>query len=372
MGYGISSTHAKWLCLTVMLLLLVSAANAQSAVSLGSVQQEKEIHVEPLHEYETKILFFNIYGDADLHINLRVDAVEGWNVSIEPGLHNASYNVTGGLLFIQENLLVKASSPVYTSGEEYATINGVSGYVPVGVARIKVKPLQDAKPANLSVHATAVLASQETAVGVGMERTFEYSLVPDGEKTNKTSAEIISAAVSNLPIEFGYVNPGVSGSPAEENKGFPLKVSVKPETNTDTALWLRATDLTYGSQKIGAENVEYSNSSDGEKIALRNDYRWSGYADWKTTAGSEKTMDVYLWITIPKGQPPGFYTNTLFVGVNAKDATPSSAPALPAVFVETTAPAATPVVTATTPTPSFEFSLAAVVLILLYLMRRRR
>jgi|Deesub1362B_J571_1020462.scaffolds.fasta_scaffold02516_2 uncharacterized membrane protein len=138
--------------------------------------------------------------------------------------------------------------------------------------------------------------------------------------SNFTSGgEVIDVTLSCYTLDFGSVNPGTNYSPAD---CFPLVVIIENTTNVETNLTIKGTDMVHNtdpSYAIAVGNITYSNQSDGAKTQL--DYNYLSpppYPDWANIPppGSEDiNRSIYLWISVPPGQPAGVYNSTITVKV---------------------------------------------------------
>lgn len=139
-----------------------------------------------------------------------------------------------------------------------------------------------------------------------------------------TVNEYISVTLSNAPILFGSLNPGVVDQTANVGNGYPMTVQVDSVTNVVTNLSLRGTDFT-GAGTFGVGNLSFSNSSSAA-TATDMATTYAGPAIYSNfdaipapLGGPAQTRDVYFWIDVPSGQTAGAYASDVYINV-AKDA----------------------------------------------------
>jgi hypothetical protein len=138
-----------------------------------------------------------------------------------------------------------------------------------------------------------------------------------------TETVIVDITLSNVPVNFGTVNPGTSNVPAADNAhGFPMTIKVESDTNVNVDIYLKGTNWSDGAgHSIGVENCKYDDDNtlgqapeNGQpENTLKLIYPGtanSGYFD-NVTPGSSK--NVYFWISIPSGQWAGTYTDNVYV-----------------------------------------------------------
>ena len=126
-----------------------------------------------------------------------------------------------------------------------------------------------------------------------------------------TTLEYISFTVTDYGsdgIEFGIVDPGESDHPADWGGGLgAVTITVGSETNVNVNVQLKGTDFT-GPDTISISNVKYNNTDSltGANILT------TTYITWYTVTqflGENNIVQVYFWITVPGGIPPGIYTS---------------------------------------------------------------
>lgn len=173
---------------TVALIILIlgsfSVVSAQEAAkyNFGSMQAAKELSISPGDEVETKLYFYNVYGNRITHITLFVSqAPEGWEIELEPELHNTTVDIAGITVNVTENLYVMPSTATDTipadipEGIEY--ISSSVGYIGAKSVKIKIKVPEDeeiGKEFNITISASAEWLGQTGAVAIKQSRDFDY------------------------------------------------------------------------------------------------------------------------------------------------------------------------------------------------------
>ena len=132
------------------------------------------------------INFFNLYGNRITHVTLTlIDYPKGWNVKIEPELHEVQVNISGTIVTSTENLYVSplkaiAEIPVIpVEGTEYIHIGGIEGYVPAKTAYLNITvppgtPLGGSH--RISVKAVGSWFGQAANVALNQERSFDFDV----------------------------------------------------------------------------------------------------------------------------------------------------------------------------------------------------
>ena len=172
----------------LVLIFLIGVVNAQeedAKYNFGSAQGAKELTISPGGEATTKLFFYNIYGNRITHIILEVaDAPKGWEISIEPALHETSVVVSGIPTTVEENLFVEPGTDVQESkpddvpeGIEY--ISSPVGFVGAKPVLITIKVPEDAKlgtVAKITIDGVASWLGQTGTAAITQGRSFEYTV----------------------------------------------------------------------------------------------------------------------------------------------------------------------------------------------------
>ncbi len=327
------------LLVAITLLAGVTAA-AFPPFLLASVQEETELAAPPGGSVTTPLAFAN-EGRVPLYILLTPARVApGWNLTVEPParlLSGEGFRAEANLRLepgqtMRVVLTLKAPS---TSGEGTLQVDGVAAHF-----------TENGK-------AQALLA-----------RSFAYNLSlgsgPGGAKKNET----IVAGLSDYPIRFGIIIPGRVGNASAEG-GFPLRVWLMDRTSVPATLSVRGTDFTVGDLTFPAGQMGVSpGREESGRVPVSTAFQ-SLFPDWADlAAGKEALKELYFWLSIPKGQPPGQYANALTVALSRQGTLPAS----PAVPRTEALPSPSPTAAATTPpptprpTPGFDIGLALLAL----------
>lgn len=155
--------------------------------NFGTTQASGTILIEPGQTMKVPAVnFFNIYGNRITHVTLAlIDSPKGWNVFIEPELHEVQVNISGTIVTSTENLYVSPSLAVAeipaipVEGTEYITISGIEGYVPAKMAYLNITvpfgtPLGG--PYRISVKAIGSWYGQAANVALAQERSFDFDV----------------------------------------------------------------------------------------------------------------------------------------------------------------------------------------------------
>lgn len=131
---------------------------------------------------------------------------------------------------------------------------------------------------------------------------------------NVTVSVVIDASVSNVPVDFGTLNPGVSDQTRAGNQ--PVNVTVHANTNTIWKLAVKSSGDFTGAGTLAIANLDYGNVSGTIAIDMTTTYA-SPFSDWTNQAdpSADTIRSMYLDITIPSGQTAGTYSTTLYLNV---------------------------------------------------------
>jgi len=195
----------------ILLLAFASLAFAQEppAYNFGTMQAEKVINIFPGGRHVARIYVYNIYGNRITHVVFSVaEAPPGWEVSLEPGRHSVTTNVSGKLVTVEENLFAEPSPPVpeppavVPEGMEYLVAGGVEGYIPAKVLKVVIKAPESApvgRSYKLRINAKATWLGQGGMVVLSQDRDFEFLINTVAERF---SEEIVTSAPE--PSRTGY------------------------------------------------------------------------------------------------------------------------------------------------------------------------
>lgn len=135
--------------------------------------------------------------------------------------------------------------------------------------------------------------------------------VPVSGANNTTTNATVSTTISNVPIEFPSTAPKETS--ASKN---PLNVTIEGETNVEVNISIKATDFD-GPDTISSNNLQYSNSSSGEKVNASTEFEPEKFSDWVKIPNldTNQVRSVYFWVTVPKYTRAGSYESNVSVEV---------------------------------------------------------
>jgi len=155
------------------------------AYSLGTMQPTNSYRASPGEDLVLKFYIFNAYGNRISHITLGVsDNPDNLNVVLPP-LQTKTWNISGILTPIEENLYVEpmpivpekpATSP---PGVEYLKSPNVSGFIPAKAVNVTVKIPADAQLGtihSLVITALAKWYGETGSAQVSQARPFSYRI----------------------------------------------------------------------------------------------------------------------------------------------------------------------------------------------------
>lgn len=208
----------------LMFTPLVLAEDAPK-YNFGTTAAAGTISMEPGQTMKAPAInFFNIYGNRITHVTLTlVEIPKGWNVKIEPELHEVQVNISGTIVTSTENLYASPSQAIAeipaipVEGSEYIRMGGIEGYVPAKVAYLNITvppgtPLGGSY--RISVKAIGSWYGQTANVALSQERTFNFDVktvthsfseevVVQKEKTENTDYTMYIAVVVMLVVAIG-------------------------------------------------------------------------------------------------------------------------------------------------------------------------
>ncbi len=115
-----------------------------AACSLGANPLSMEARAKPGQEVLATWNFYNLYGDRITHISVSKIQGPDWEIRYEPSLHEESYEVSGVIEKISENVGVEKSSVVLEipanppEGMDYVKHPNQEGYIPVRPVKIYI------------------------------------------------------------------------------------------------------------------------------------------------------------------------------------------------------------------------------------------
>lgn len=131
--------------------LLVNFPLLSASCSLGANPLSMEANAKPGQEVVGTWNLYNLYGDRTTHII--IEKIEGpdWEISFTPDIRESSYEVSGEIQVIDENVALEESSVVLEipenppEGVDYVKHPNQEGYIPVKPVEIYITIPEDAK-----------------------------------------------------------------------------------------------------------------------------------------------------------------------------------------------------------------------------------
>jgi len=166
-------------------LVSLSLVNAQEApkYNFGSMQAASQFSLKPGQEIETKLYFYNIYGNRPTHIKLSlVEKPKNWQVTIEPDVKSKEYEVSGQIVTVEENLVVYPSNASEEPGENIEEVEWISskvGYIGANFVKIRIKVPESeevGRTEKIKINAVAFWLGQTGSISLQQERDFEYTI----------------------------------------------------------------------------------------------------------------------------------------------------------------------------------------------------
>jgi len=188
--------------------------------NFGSMQASKSLFAKPGQEIETKLYFYNIYGNRPTHIKLKiVEKPEDWEVSLFPNIHKEKYEVSGEIREVEENLVVYPSNTSEKPGEKTEGKEWISskvGYINADYVTIKIKIPENEKigtSENIKINAIAFWLGQTGSIALQQERDFSYTIKTTTEYYEKpyegseVKIKSLGKKILDLIIEPSEINP---------------------------------------------------------------------------------------------------------------------------------------------------------------------
>ncbi len=178
----------KTILFTIFFILApIAVAEEAPKYNFATTEATPNIIIQPGETLRVPaIYFFNIYGNRITHVSLSITgSPEGWNVKLEPEMHETQVNISGTIVTQNENLYVPPSQPVkdvpavVPEGMTYLTLGGVDGNVPARIAYLNITV-----PANtplggtytISVKAVGSWFGQAGTLAFSQERSFDFKV----------------------------------------------------------------------------------------------------------------------------------------------------------------------------------------------------
>ncbi len=175
------------LLLIFFILTPIALADDAPKYNFATTQANPTISIQPGDTISVPaIYFFNIYGNRITHVSLSLtSAPNGWNVKLEPEMHQIQVNISGTIVNASENLYVAPSQPVkevpspVPEGMAYLTLGGVDGNVPAKIAYLNITVPADTPLGGtytISVKAVGSWFGQAGTLAFSQERSFDFKV----------------------------------------------------------------------------------------------------------------------------------------------------------------------------------------------------
>ena len=175
----------------VFAFLLFYFPLVNAACSLGANPLSMEARAKPGQEVLATWNFYNLYGDRTTHITVSKIQGPDWEIRYEPALHEESYDVSGVIQIIEENVGVEKSSVVLEipetipEGIDYVKHPKQDGYILVKPVKIYITIPDDAglwkdykfvfeAKGNCFTEPGAVIPSLATQLELNIKTTTEF------------------------------------------------------------------------------------------------------------------------------------------------------------------------------------------------------
>ena len=171
----------KKITIAIIFALMISTAFAQN-FNYASVQLEHNLNIIPGGEIETKILFYNYYGDVNTHVLLSTLTIpDGWKINLSPKTKVDTFDISGLYVNVTENFFVTPETSYeekkIEEGYEYIEVTGIDGFVRAKVLTITLtapKTVKIRQSYNISLGSSATwLSTRSATVSMIQERSFK-------------------------------------------------------------------------------------------------------------------------------------------------------------------------------------------------------
>jgi len=206
-------------------MLLFSLGSISASCSLGANPLSMEASAKPGQEVVGTWNLYNLYGDRTTHII--IEKIEGpdWKITFDPSLHEASYDVSGEIQTINENVALEESSVVLEipenplKGVAYVKHPNQEGYIPVKPINIYITIPKDAKigqnyefvfeaKGNCFTGPGAVIPGVSTQLNFNIKPTTEFyerPIINDGDIKEKNETEKAPETPGLVEITGGVI-----------------------------------------------------------------------------------------------------------------------------------------------------------------------
>ena len=212
--------------LFVFLLFYFPLVNA--VCSLGANPLSMDARAKPGQEVVAAWNFYNLYGDRITHISVSKIQGPDWEIRYEPALHEESYEVSGVIEKINENVGVEKSSVVLEipenppEGTAYVKHPKQEGYIPVKPVKIYITIPDDAElwqdykfvfeaKGNCFTEPGAVIPALATQLELNIKTTTEFYEKPVTKKSKEEPEGEVIKEKEGLARITGAVTGVVTG-----------------------------------------------------------------------------------------------------------------------------------------------------------------
>ena len=202
-------------------IFLFSLGSVSAACSLGANPLSMEAKAKPGQEVVGTWNLYNLYGDRITHV--KIEKIQGpdWEITFDPALHEASYEVSGEIQTIDENVALEESPVVLEipenppEGVDYVKHPNEEGYIPVRPVNIYITIPEDAelwKDYEFVFEAKGNCFTEPGAVIPGVSTQLNFNVKPTTDFYEKpiTDGEIkVKNETSKAPEKPGLI--GITG-----------------------------------------------------------------------------------------------------------------------------------------------------------------
>jgi hypothetical protein len=201
----------KTILFTIFFILApIAVAEEAPKYNFATTQVNPTITIQPGETLRVPaIYFFNIYGNRITHVSLSLTSFpKGWNVNLEPEMHEIQVNISGTIVTANENLYVPPSQPVkevpavVPEGMVYLTLGGVEGNVPAEVAYLNITAPPDTplgSTYSISVKAVGSWFGQAATLAFSQERSFDFKVQTEAHKFTEEIIQPTPEATKKAP-----------------------------------------------------------------------------------------------------------------------------------------------------------------------------
>ncbi|MBI2452372.1 hypothetical protein HYV50_04840 [Candidatus Pacearchaeota archaeon] len=136
---------------TIFFFFIIYLPLINAACSLGANPLKMEAGAKPGQEVVGAWNLYNLYGDRTTHVKVEKTQGPDWKITFDPLLHQASYEVSGEIQTIEENIAIEKSSIVLEIPEnlpqemDYVKHPNQEGYILVKPIDIYITIPENAK-----------------------------------------------------------------------------------------------------------------------------------------------------------------------------------------------------------------------------------